>query len=414
MHHLVKVFYSLILSARADYHGNHQYGINVTAFEGNAFANQSSPRRLSPLPPDVRKMILGNVAYFNEPMRVYMHRETSRITAYVGNGDGTFKTADLGFIRRPHFRSFDGKGKLCLWGADHVVFQSEFRKDAKFGKMPSTLHVKNIDSYESKKIPINFVSEDDWSPWGVRSPLIAMGGKLFVIGRKRINGPVLMMAFKSPDTMNNRFQSRKRIALPGRLGREMNPERAAYGVLKVDGVQTLIVTGMVTDKREELVQRKPKAMYCESYVMKSKTNKRKSGWTACGALPPNSPPTHFDDSIVWKNQLVARARRVLFVYSPTKRDWTQKKGPSLGGRTFLNAEDHLCIEGCIFIEVSGGQDWQVWCLADLEPETEWKKMPDTYVFKEYKNNQVGDRKYNLIGTLPAMIIRQMEEANKGQ
>ena len=51
--------------------------------------------------------------------------------------------------------------------------------------------------------------------------------------------------------------SGQHIDLPNRHGEVMDPRKAAYGVLEIDGEQTLIVAGRNKDRK----------LYCESYKM---------------------------------------------------------------------------------------------------------------------------------------------------
>ena len=75
MHRTFKVFCSLT-TARANRHGNHLYGFNVTALEGLGF----SPRGGYPLP--LRNKILDNLASLECPVPVYMILKTSCMVAY--------------------------------------------------------------------------------------------------------------------------------------------------------------------------------------------------------------------------------------------------------------------------------------------------------------------------------------------
>ena len=82
-------------------------------------------------------------------MRVYMDQRTTQIFSFNEIGNGA--PSNLGIIR-PNFQSFFGKGALCLWGEEHVVFQTEF---SSHGNKIYISHVKNIHTQESYQIDIN-------------------------------------------------------------------------------------------------------------------------------------------------------------------------------------------------------------------------------------------------------------------
>ena len=65
-----------------------------------------------------------------------MDRTTSRIWAQEPESGSVDTAADLRLIR-PELQSEAGRGKLCLWGEEHVVFQTSFDNDG----MQSTLVV---------------------------------------------------------------------------------------------------------------------------------------------------------------------------------------------------------------------------------------------------------------------------------
>ena len=188
-----------------------------------------------------------------------------------------------------------------------------------------------------------------------------------------------------------------------------------------DSVEKLIVAGTsylagsssdVEDENEELEMY---SQYCESYDLED-------GWKTC-ALPSHEID-NFYTSIVWKNQLVALGLRsvrfdnfwrghhlgeYLYVYNHSMEGkpgepWSTKDAPpqyssQRSVSLFLNLKDHLCLDGESFS--NGIVTNKVWCLADLESETEWIQMPETYVFQTVQNK--------LIGTLPAKIISELME-----
>ena len=318
------------------------------------------------------------------PVRVYMNKETSRITAF---GDGRFDhAANLGRIR-PELQSENGKGSLCLWGNKHVVFQTKFRSDNE----RSRLHVRNILTSESKQIVINLRQS---RPYNI---ITTMNGHLLVIGRYLLRGQVYMMSFASPTS------SGQRIVLPERPIKGMLPELSVYGVLEVNGATTLIVAGLARHRHQRI-------MFCESYVMKSGSHlsQKKEKWTTCA--PPPLRAAHFRDSIVWNNQLVAVSSGgtsaalsgETFVYRPKTDVWLAKtcNTPDLGSKLFLNSKNHLCMEGERYSVPI--RRWEVWCLADIG-ESNWQEMPRTYVFS------TDDMRF--VGTLPAKIISTMITAN---
>ena len=75
----------------------------------------------------------------------------------------------------------------------------------------------------------------------------------------------------------------------------MDPQTCVYGVLEIDGVQTLIVAG-----------KNRYGLYCEYSAMRV-------GWTEC--VPPPEAATRLKVSIVWKNLLVALGGCTLYVYN---------------------------------------------------------------------------------------------------
>ena len=242
----VKTFCCLTLSAaRANYqhgfsHGNntlegkHQYGFNGTGTLNHRLTNGKHQFR------DLTKKRKGSEGIedgmkrlrINDEltMRVYMEKETSRIWAYKELEDGAFDTAaDLGLIR-PDVRATGGFGTLCLWGEDHVVFQTKFSIDA-----TSRFHVMNIHNHKSKQISITT---------GLKPIMVTMYEHLLVIKFDEVSRQADMFSFASPVAMSDTSSSQPANLIPARP--------TAYGVLKNGDVETLIVIGTVNLRRSVL------------------------------------------------------------------------------------------------------------------------------------------------------------------
>ena len=70
-----------------------------------------------------------------------------------------------------------------------------------------------------------------------------MNNRLLFIGNELISGLVYMMSYKSPDIAMGDASNEPRIDVPDRRIRDKLTHWSAYGVLKDNGVDTLIVTG---------------------------------------------------------------------------------------------------------------------------------------------------------------------------
>ena len=310
------------------------------------------------------------------PVRIYMNTETSRIKAHKELEDETFATVDLGFIR-PDFRSLSGYGNLCLWGKEHVVFQTQFWNE----QWQAYWHVKNIHTRGSKEIKLLATAHHR-----EHSFVTILDGYLLVF-RHNAFSHAYMLSFASPEIAMRDTPSGQLIEVPDRVIRGGDPRMCVYGVLEIDGVQTLIVAGMTNDE-----------LYCEYYVMNV-------GWTEC--IPPPEAAIRLRVSIVWKNQLVTLEGSTLYVYNHNPGEdepWSTKEtnipapATMLISRTlFLNLNRHLCLYGRALYDHIWIED--VWCLADIE-STEWIQMP-RFAIDGYK----------LIGTLPAEIMSTMVIAN---
>ena len=225
----------------------------------------------------------------------------------------------------PSVQFEDGGGNLCLWGEEHVVFQTSFKSDG----TQSTLFVKNIRNRESNQIAINFQSD---------TIMVTMGGQLFVIGRDPVLDQVFMMSFASPEIAMEDTPNGQRIDLLKRPISRMQPFDAAYGVLEnEEGVHTLIVAGPYQEG----------GMYCESYALNSE-------WANCASPPGNAL---FGSSIVWKNRLVALSDRTLYVYNHNTRE-----GELLGCQ---QAVGDLCLDERHDKKHFVGK-YEVWCQQILE------------------------------------------------
>ena len=109
-------------------------------------------------------------------------------------GDGKFETAaDLEIIPPDVVQAISGSGTLCLWGEDHVVFQTSFVHHGH-----TRLHVKNIHSGVSKQIEINF---------RVQTIMVTMNAHLIVFMSEPDINQVFMMSFSSPDNVIIKFVS---------------------------------------------------------------------------------------------------------------------------------------------------------------------------------------------------------------
>ena len=186
-----------------------------------------------------------------------------------------------------------------------------------------------------------------------------------------------------------------------------------YGILKIEGVQTLILAGNSESEGGEA------ETYCyKSIVMNGQ-------WAKCAPLPVDSF-LDMKTSIVWLNRLVALAdsggfvalaeSEFLYVYNPDEDVWSVT--PALftlfPGSFFLSVENHLCLEGGRYNEahpeVEDGS--VVYCLEHIE-STEWIETPiDSTEWIEMRNEYAFKTDQNLfMGTLPAKIVSTMVTAN---
>ena len=307
-------------------------------------------------------------------VRVYMDIRTTRILAHKEREDGTFDAAvDLGLIHHDA-RDVHHRGSLCLWGNNHVVFQT------KFGNDPATLNVRNIHTQVSKQIAINFGY----------TIMVTMNGHLLVFGFDQSIGQFVLSSFESLELAMLDTPRIERIILPRRpMIRGETPQLPTYGVLKIRGVQTLIVAGnIIGDKWTE--------PYCHLHVMGGE-------WEKCARIFSVNDMT---TSIVWQNRLVALWNALhLFVYNPDEDVWSvMDTRVPIGyfGSFFLNMENHLCLEEVIYYGPVGDRSTVVYCLEHID-STEWFVMPIEYAFKTDQNV--------FMGTLPVKIISTMVTAN---
>ena len=212
------------------------------------------------VPRHITKKILDNLKSLLIPVRVYMNLATSRIWAHKEREDGTFDAAaDLGLVHHDG-RAVDDEGNLCLRGEDHVVIQTKFAHNV------SRVSVQNIHTQVSKKINI----------FGLHTIMVTMNGHLLVFGFHQRHGQFYLTSFESPEhIMPLRGTTRLQVVvLPVRPILDRTPKFPAYGVLKIGGVQKLIVAGFFSGPNEnDEAYCHLHVINCEQRKLKKKNNK---------------------------------------------------------------------------------------------------------------------------------------------